>query len=792
MPRAHIDLRANLAFVARSTRADRLACVALLFAACSNPSSPASSQTDTIGAGSDSEAVTRQPADTSPTPDVGPSETIDAAAADSTADATVATDTDTDATPDTDTNPAPDISAAPDQTASAQDSSPTQPDTGASAKDAGKPPACQPAQCSDGNPCTTDSCDPATGCQHVANSAPCDDGNACTNKDICAKSKCSGKKISCNDGNSCTTDACAPSSGCQHKAKSGACNDGNPCTINDACSASKCKGKAKPCDDGKPCTADKCVPAKGCVHGPDCKLPLVCGAGAKKNVCAKPPPLPYPKRTAWSIKAIQPDFWPNRKEIIGNKAGGIAANIVWSAWQPVAKKPPCKTGKEVAYDGWCFKIDANLQEEIAAYSKAGLVVSGIFWGVPEWARIAAKNCSPAGGNPAFKQFCAPKKAADFGRFVGFIADRFDGLHGVGRVADFVIHNEVNANTWFDIGCGSGKACDVTKWLDVYAANYNAAYDRVTKHQPQARVLISLMHAWDKKHDKPKADSPILSGQTFLQGFAKRVGKRAWRVAWHPYPSNLLSPVFDALDHDKHGKVTYGNPGVLVGWLRKHFPSVPSAWEVQFTESGVNSLGPQSNNSAQADGVCRSLVNALATPGITNYIYHRMKDHPVEVAQGLGVGLWTAKGKNKPAWSTWALCNRKELKPSKLACGFQHLPYVLLRRGYAKGKGHWASSRLLPAGFKKEKTWRLHRDKKPGTKLLFECQVDKHNLLSADPTCEKLTPLGPVGWIFTKPAKGLVPLHRCRIGPGTDHFVSSHAKCEGQILEQTLGWALPGG
>ena len=173
------------------------------------------------------------------------------------------------------------------------------------------------------------------------------------------------KADQCNDANPCTSDSCDPAKGCQHKAKAGACNDSNNCTINDICAATTCSGKAKNCDDGKPCTADSCISGKGCVHGPGCALPKVCGAGGKKNTCAKPPPLPYPKRTPWTIKAIQPDFWPNRDEIIGNKAGGIAANLVWSAWQPKAKAPPCGKGTEVAYDGFCFKINKTVESEVA-------------------------------------------------------------------------------------------------------------------------------------------------------------------------------------------------------------------------------------------------------------------------------------------------------------------------------------------------------------------------------------------------------------------------------------------
>ncbi len=47
-----------------------------------------------------------------------------------------------------------------------------------------------PAACDDGNACTDDSCDPATGCQHAT--------------------------VSCDDSDPCTADSCFPSTGCVH------------------------------------------------------------------------------------------------------------------------------------------------------------------------------------------------------------------------------------------------------------------------------------------------------------------------------------------------------------------------------------------------------------------------------------------------------------------------------------------------------------------------------------------------------------------------------------------------
>ena len=122
--------------------------------------------------------------------------------------------------------------------------------------------------CNDQNPCTDDSCDPATGCTATPNAAPCDDLNFCTDDDHCSGGWCvAGVLTDCDDGNPCTDDSCDPGAGCVHAHNSGPCSDNDMCTLGDVCSSGECLpgNFTLPCDDDNICTVDSCNPALGCV-----------------------------------------------------------------------------------------------------------------------------------------------------------------------------------------------------------------------------------------------------------------------------------------------------------------------------------------------------------------------------------------------------------------------------------------------------------------------------------------------------------------------------------------------
>ena len=149
--------------------------------------------------------------------------------------------------------------------------------------------ACKPGTalvCKDDDPCTKDGCGKASGCQFTpaSNGSSCSDGDACNGLEVCQLGVCkAGKSPDCDDKNGCTTDSCDTSLGCKHVpvADGASCADDNVCNGNETCKAGTCKGTKLDCDDKNPCSVDTCDAELGCQHAA-APEGTACGAG---NAC---------------------------------------------------------------------------------------------------------------------------------------------------------------------------------------------------------------------------------------------------------------------------------------------------------------------------------------------------------------------------------------------------------------------------------------------------------------------------------------------------------------------------
>ena len=136
--------------------------------------------------------------------------------------------------------------------------------------------------CVSGNECISEYCDPQRGCvqQFVPNGARCNLSDLC-HIDVCSAGLCFPLAFVCEDYNPCTDDSCDPATGaCTHTNNTAPCSDGNACTVGDVCSNGTCQsGAPANCDDGKACTVDSCDPILGCIHTFDQSLPDSDGDG---------------------------------------------------------------------------------------------------------------------------------------------------------------------------------------------------------------------------------------------------------------------------------------------------------------------------------------------------------------------------------------------------------------------------------------------------------------------------------------------------------------------------------
>ncbi len=223
----------------------------------------------------------------------------------------------------------------------------------------------KPVVCDDGNLCTSDSCELASGCKYVFNNVPCDDGVSCTTGDTCNLGSCSGTP---SPECTCTTDAdcaasddadkcngtlkcqvvagagkcvvdpasvvvCPPSdspckiSACNagtgacdlgNAAEDKPCDDGDACTAGETCTAGACEGgTAAKCDDENPCTTDSCDAIQGCRYenntascddGDPCTLADVCGEGACQPGDANPA-CEASCKASWNLGCGSFDSW---------------------------------------------------------------------------------------------------------------------------------------------------------------------------------------------------------------------------------------------------------------------------------------------------------------------------------------------------------------------------------------------------------------------------------------------------------------------------------------------------
>jgi len=291
-----------------------------------------------------------------------------------------------------------------------------------------------PKECSDGNLCTDDSCDPASGqCVFAPNTKPCDDGNPCTSPDTCGNGVCVGGASICNcttnlecekydDANKCNgivtcqagecktdpttlvdcsgapagvceTAYCDEADGqCKAKPKNdgAACDDSDMCTSDTTCQAGKCTGSPVKCDDADKCSEDACDPAKGCVYTPvadgsECSDGSLCTSD-DKCVAGKCTGTPVPECDSCTADADCAEYEDGNlcNGLLICKDGSCVVNeatIVTCS----AGNNPCQESKCVPATGKCENtaaLDGTACDDLNFCTHSDFCTGGVCKGLP--------------------------------------------------------------------------------------------------------------------------------------------------------------------------------------------------------------------------------------------------------------------------------------------------------------------------------------------------------------------------------------------------------------------------
>lgn len=232
--------------------------------------------------------------------------------------------------------------------------------------------------------------------------------------------------------------------------------------------------------------------------------------------------------------------------------------------------------------------------------------------------------------------------------VAFLAERYsDGTHG--RVDNWIVGNEVNKrHEWNYVAIN-----DLNAYVNEYAEGFRICYNAIKSRNANANVYICMDQQWDR--NRPEAGK--YDSKDFIDSFNAIVsagGNIDWGLVSHPYPVPLTWAAYwtgDAYYKNlvKHNVstayMTMENIEVMTDYMCSPQLLSPTGQvrSILLTEVGYTTTQGD-------DYACAAMVlgyqQAANNQHIDGMIMAGQTDHPVEIAQGLALGLNNVDGSHK--------------------------------------------------------------------------------------------------------------------------------------------------
>lgn len=240
----------------------------------------------------------------------------------------------------------------------------------------------------------------------------------------------------------------------------------------------------------------------------------------------------------------------------------------------------------------------------------------------------------------------------------FLAERYSGNTGNGRVSSWVIANEVNARKeWNHM-----EKLSISEYTEEYAKAVRVFYTAIKSVTANARIYISLDQQWDRN----LANNTGYDGRDILDEFNRNVAEKGdieWGLALHPYSVPLTNCKFwSSSKYVSHtastSMMTMNNISVLTDYLQQsHFLTEKGeVRSIVLSELGYTANGGEA---LQAAAFAYAYYVVENNRHIDSFLLNRQTDAGEEVVQGLTFGLNTQGGQRRQLYQVFKYIDTPE-------------------------------------------------------------------------------------------------------------------------------------
>ena len=310
-------------------------------------------------------------------------------------------------------------------------------------------------------------------------------------------------------------------------------------------------------------------------------------------------------------------------------------------------------GIDYTYESKTYKINKELIDQLDAevkrLSDSGVAVTAIL--------LNAWNQTVPELNPLGVTELPKEQAVYYGfnveseagfravkAMASFLAKRYNGKNGHGKITNWVVGNEINNQYWNYMG-----DFDVFAYTSKFQRAFRVFYTAMKSVSANDNIMFSIDHYWNML---PEA-APVgkYKGKDILLAFhnyEEAEGYMDYGLALHPYPYPIYSPNF--WDDDKTGRVNDTVDSPIVNFKNLHvitdFMQMDSmknrkgqVRKIFLTEEGFSSIAKGVDKSTeQAAAVAYSYFIVDNNPYISAYLMSRQEDNEDETKHGLAFGL----------------------------------------------------------------------------------------------------------------------------------------------------------